>query len=240
MHTKFTKQHTQHTSIFRGQINTFYKDNAFFPYFLIAMSILLMRPTVLNKNYFPLLPCSARCFYDKILSKESSFQNANVKEWWYINMIINGNWVRQGLFIWLVQNGASRNDLWFQVCKCTSVGGGRRCSERKDERSGANLRMVINKTDTKILDCFTLAGYFPLLVSYKILGFIVKMGRSLKGQMPDLQTWSHCPLGLCPVELFQLLWAQVCIHGGKASLKCSPIRMLDLLAQADSLNQLRM
>lgn len=57
-------------------------------------------------------------------------------------------------------------------------GGGRKCPERKDERSRANLGMVIDKTDTEILDCFTLSGCFPLLVSYEILGFIVKRGSS--------------------------------------------------------------
>lgn len=55
MHTEFTKQHTQPSSIFHGQVNSSYKDNAFFPYFLMAMSQLLMRPTFLNRNYLPTL-----------------------------------------------------------------------------------------------------------------------------------------------------------------------------------------
>lgn len=76
----------------------------------------------------------------------------------------------------------SRNNLQSQGLHMYKCGGRRRGTQRKDERLGANLEMVINNKDIKILCRFTLAECFPLFASYKILGFIVKKGEAKRGR----------------------------------------------------------
>lgn len=58
--------------------------------------------------------------------------------------------------------------------------------DREDEKLRAHLGMVIHKKDARILYHLTLAGWFPLFVSYsnEISGFIVKTGRPKEAGKP--------------------------------------------------------